>query len=146
MDFFKLLKDEHKEAKDTFQKLLGQDSVEAKDCETLCKKLQVHMEMEEKYLYPRIKKIKDAEDIALEAKLEHEEAKKQIDALLNGKLDEVETKVKLEVLQLEITHHADEEESELFPVAKKHFSSEDVQDITEKMLALKEKATSKATK
>ena len=140
MDFFTLLKEEHQEAKDTFKKLSKQEPADTKLAETLCKKLLLHMEMEEKYFYPKMEAIKEAEHLAIESKLEHQEAKKQIQALLKGSLDEIETKVKLETLQLEIEHHVEEEETEVFPLARKYLSKEDVQKITEQMLALKEKS------
>lgn len=141
MTFFTLLKEEHKEAKDTFKKLLEQDEIDREETEVLCNKLLLHMEMEEKYFYPLIQKAKDEEALELseEAQLEHDEAKKPIKELLSGKLEDVEYKVKLELLQLEITHHADEEEKDLFPKAKELLSAEQVKDITEKMVALKEK-------
>lgn len=146
MNFINVLKDEHKEAKSLFKELLKQDSVEAKECETLCKKLLLHMEMEEKFFYPKVKKIQDTKELALEAKLEHEEAKVQITALLKDELDAIETKVKLETLQLEIEHHVEEEEKELFPLAEKVLSEKEVQEITEKMMQLKERSELKAKK
>jgi hypothetical protein len=141
MNFFTLLKQEHKEAKDTFKTLLDQEEIDRAEAEILCNKLLLHMEMEEKYFYPLISKAKEEEALELseEAQLEHNEAKKPIKELLGGKLDDVAYKVKLELLQLEITHHADEEEKELFPKAKEILSDEQVKDITEKMVALKEK-------
>jgi hypothetical protein len=144
MNFISILKDEHKEAKSLFKELLKQDSVEAKSCEILCKKLLLHMEMEEKFFYPKVKKIKETQELAIEAKLEHEEAKVQITALLKDKLDEIETKVKLETLQLEIEHHVEEEEKELFPLAEKALSENEIQEITEKMIQLKERSEQKA--
>lgn len=140
MNFIGMLKDEHKEAKSLFKELLKQDSVEAKSCEVLCKKLLLHMEMEEKYFYPRVKRIQDTQELAMEAKLEHEEAKVQINALLKDKLNEIETKVKLELLQLEIQHHVEEEEKELFPLAEKVLSEKEIQEITEKMVQLKSRS------
>ncbi len=140
MNFISLLKDEHKEVKSLFKDLLKKESVEAKACETLCKKLLLHMEMEEKYLYPKVKKIKETQELAIEAKLEHQEAKVQINSLLKGNLDEIETKVKLETLQLEIEHHVEEEEKELFPLTEKVLSEKEIQAITEKMLELKEQS------
>ena len=110
----------------------------------LCQKLLLHMEKEEKYFYPIMKKKTEADDEVLEAKLEHEEAKKQIKALMSSDLGDVETKVKLEILQLEIEHHVQEEEDELFPLAEKELSKDEIQSITEKMEALQEKETSKA--
>lgn len=140
MNFFTLLKNEHKDAKDTFKKLLAEDSIDSAETDLLCNKLLLHMDMEEKYFYPRMKQAKETEDLAVEAKLEHTEAKALIRALLKNSLDDIEKKVKLETLQLEIEHHVDEEESDLFPLAKKVLDDDEVKAITEKMLALKEKS------
>lgn len=141
MNFFTLLKQEHKEAKDTFKTLLDQEKIDRKETEVLCHKLLLHMEMEEKYFYPLMDKAKEEKmnDMAEEAKLEHTEAKKPIKELLSGKLDDVAYKVKLELLHLEITHHADEEEKDVFPKAKGILAADQIKDITEKMITLKEK-------
>jgi hemerythrin-like domain-containing protein len=139
MNFFTLLKQEHKEAKDTFKKLLKADKIDRKETQTLCYKLLLHMEMEESYFYPEMEKYKVSKDLSEEANLEHDEAKAFIDALLTSKLDEMAYKVKLEMLQLCIEHHADEEEDELFPVAQKKLSDAQISAITDKMMALKDK-------
>jgi hemerythrin-like domain-containing protein len=140
MNFFTLLKQEHKEAKGLFKELLKADVVDREKAELLCHKLQLHMEMEEKCLYPILDKISSTSDMAEEAELEHAEAKKFIRALLKGNaLDDIEYKVKLEMLHVGIEHHVQEEESEFFPEAEKILSKEQVQEITDNMLALKEK-------
>jgi hemerythrin-like domain-containing protein len=139
-NFFNLLKEEHKEAKDTFKTLLSQETADRHETQVLCQKLLLHMEMEEKYFYPLMESFKATEELSEEAELEHTEAKKFITALQQDKkLDDTEFKVKLEMLQLAIEHHADEEESELFPKAKAKLSEAQVKEITEKMVALKEK-------
>jgi hemerythrin-like domain-containing protein len=97
------------------------------------------MEMEEIYFYPLMEKYKATGELAEEAELEHNEAKKFIDALLKKTLDEAEYKVKLEMLHMAIEHHIEEEENELFPKAKEKLSKAQIEDITQKMLALKEK-------
>lgn len=140
MNFFTLLKQDHKEAKGLFKELLKADVVDREKTELLCHKLQLHMEMEEKCFYPIMDKVSSTADLAEEAELEHAEAKKHLRALLKGNaLDDVEYKVKLEMLRLGIEHHVQEEETEFFPQAEKALSKEQVQEITEKMLALKER-------
>jgi hemerythrin-like domain-containing protein len=139
MNFFTLLKQEHDEAKETFKTLLGGEEIDRDETEVLCQKLLLHMEMEEKYFYPLMEQYKSTEELSEEAELEHTEAKKFIRSLQNNKLDETEFKVKLEILQLAIEHHIEEEESEIFPKAKQKLDKDQVQEITEQMVALKEK-------
>jgi hemerythrin-like domain-containing protein len=145
MNFFNLLKAEHKEAKSEFKALLKLDEPDSERTGVLCQKLLLHMEMEEKYFYPEMEQYKSTEELSEEAQLEHAEAKKIIKSLLNNKLDDVEYKVKLEMLQLAIEHHIEEEEKELFPLAEKKLSAQQVEEISNKMLALKEKKQASIT-
>jgi hypothetical protein len=145
MNFFTLLKQEHKEAKETFDTLLNQEEIDRKETEILFQKLLLHMEMEEKCFYPLMENYKATEELSEEAELEHTEAKKYIRQILSDKLHDVEYKVKLEMLQLCIEHHAKEEEKELFPIARKKLSEKQIQSITEDMMALKQSKQEKAS-
>jgi hypothetical protein len=139
---FSLLKEQHKEAKTLFKEALASDPVDREKAKKVCKKLSLHMELEEKYLYPVMEKIDDTEEIAQEAELEHAEAKKAIKDILADKLDDTELKVKVELLFLEIEHHVKEEETEFFPKIKADLSPEQVEEIKSKMLTLLEKKES----
>ncbi|WP_373532728.1 hemerythrin domain-containing protein [Vampirovibrio sp.] len=144
MNFLTLLKEDHKAVKDQFQRLLKQNPVDKDEAAVLYEKLLLHMAMEERYFYPAIQKIQEAEGITLQANLDHEGAKTQIQALQQKKnLDEISYKVKLDILQMEIMHHIDQEESEVFPVAKSHLSEEELQAMGVAMMALKEAETQK---
>jgi len=98
------------------------------------------MDMEERYLYPVIAKKKALKEEAEEATLEHDAARKLIKELQGGKLDHVERKVKLEMLQLDIEHHVEEEETEVFPKIEEHFSKEQLDAIHDDMKSFKEQA------
>jgi len=139
MNFFNLLKSEHKEVKTKLEELVNSEEIDREECEIVCQKLLLHMEMEEKYFYPVMEDFEETKELAEEAQLEHKESKKFIRSLLNNELDDTEYKVKLEMLQAGVEHHADEEESEFFPKAQEVLSDEEVDEITEKMVALKEK-------
>lgn len=139
MNFITMLKKEHKETKDLFKEILEAEKIDHEKTKQLSSMLLMHMENEEKHLYPVMEKHKEVGDITKEAELEHKEGKKVIKELMGGKLDDVEYKVKLEILQLEIEHHVEEEEKELFPKCKELLSDEDIKAISEKMMAFKEK-------
>lgn len=141
MSFFNLLKEEHQEARKVLKTLVQQENIDKKKTEEICQKLLLHMEMEEKYFYPCVKNVQDTADLEEEAVLEHKEAKRAIKQILGRELDEVAYKVQVEMLQLEIEHHVEEEENELFPKAKKILSKAEVQEITGKMEQLKESKT-----
>jgi iron-sulfur cluster repair protein YtfE (RIC family) len=136
---FSLLKEQHKEAKVLFKEVLASDPVDREKAKKVCKKLSLHMELEEKYLYPVMEEHGDTQETAKEAELEHAEAKKAIKDILADKLDDTELKVKVELLFLEIEHHVKEEESDFFPKIKADLPKEQVEEIKAKMLALMEK-------
>ena len=147
MNFFTLLKNDHKEVKETFQTLLDAKKIDRKATKELCHKLLLHMEMEESFFYPEMEKFKSDKDMSEEAFLEHDEGKRYIDTLLTDtKLSDMEYTVKLEMLKLCILHHAEEEEKELFPEAKEKLSEEQIKQITADMMALKEKKHRVASK
>lgn len=136
---FSLLKEQHKEAKMLFKEALASDPVDRKKAKLVCKKLSLHMELEEKYLYPVMEKKGDTQETAKEAELEHAEAKKAIKDILADKLDDTELKVKVELLFLEIEHHVKEEENDFFPKIKSDLPAEQLEEIKAKMLALLQK-------
>ncbi|MEB3246202.1 MAG: hemerythrin domain-containing protein [Vampirovibrionales bacterium] len=139
MDFFSLLKQEHQEAKDLFEEILDTEPIDRAKTELLCEKLKLHMEMEETFFYPEIEDLKKTKEMTQEGELEHDEAKKYMKALLKSDLDDIEYKVKLEMLKLSVVHHVDEEESDLFPEAKKVLSKTQIDRITDEMKAYKSK-------
>lgn len=145
MTFIKMLKDEHKEILQTLNTLIDQDEPETRKIETLCQKLRLHMEMEESYLYPEMQNMEETREIARMAELEHKEAKKVMDALEAGKLESIECKVKLEMLQLAIEHHIEEEEKELLPKAQSRLPEKRLTEITDKMMALKNRKQKQVT-
>jgi iron-sulfur cluster repair protein YtfE (RIC family) len=140
MTLFTLLKQDHDKVKREFKALMQQDEIDVDVLESICNELTIHMQMEEKYLYPVMQKEESAKEITEEAILEHQEAKKLVDEILDGDLDTTELKVKAEMLQLAIEHHVKEEEDELFAEIKDSLSEDRIDEIAQQMITFKEKA------
>ncbi|MBK8191046.1 MAG: hemerythrin domain-containing protein [Vampirovibrionales bacterium] len=141
MDAFKLLKTDHDQTKEKFKVLLEQDPIDRKAVKDLCKGWKLHMEAEEKFVYPPLKKIKSTEDKSEEGELEHDEAQTYMDALTDDDdMEEMAYKVKLEMLHLAVEHHIEEEEQDLFPLARKALSKEQIEEMTKKVEPLLEKS------
>lgn len=139
MDLLSVLKNDHREVKDLFQKILKEEKIDKKKVATLCQLLSIHMELEEKLFYPELKRHRETKEMAEEAFLEHDEAKKMVRALKKNGLDNAEMKVKCEMLQLAINHHVDEEEGHVFPKAKKVLSGILLQSLGEEFMKGKQK-------
>jgi len=124
MDILTVLKDDHKKVKSLFEQLETTTTAATKTrVEVLAKiesELLVHMEFEEKVLYPAVKAgaEKAGKELTCEAYAEHESAVGCM-AKLNG-LDPSDEmwKAWLMVLKEGVTHHIKEEENELFGYAR----------------------------
>ena len=115
-----LLKEEHDEVKDLFDKFEKEtesDPAAGKaTADKICMELTRHAEMEEQIVYPALQK--QDEDIYYEAEEEHHVAEMlvaEIQAMQPGG----PWKAKVIVLAENVRHHIDEEETEAFPELKK---------------------------
>ena len=137
MSFISLLRQEHREARETLQRLLSLTKVNHAEATSLCYKLLLHMELEETLFYPALQQFKEAKMLLGDINEEHAKAKTFIDALLVDRLTDGESKEKLEKLQLCIEQHITEEEKELFPLALKKLTRVQLHSITAEMKAMK---------
>lgn len=100
-------------------------------------RLEVHADLEEKIFYPACRELgdEDARKMVGESMEEHLIVKRLIKELrgLDGSSDLFESKAT--VLKESVEHHADEEEKDLFPAAKKELGQEELEDLGRKMLA-----------
>jgi hemerythrin-like domain-containing protein len=150
-DAIALLKADHAKVKALFKEADALSdrahAARAKLFEKIDLELTLHTQVEEKLFYPAFKaKTKsntEERDEVLEAFEEHASAKALISKL--EKLDPRDEtyKAKLQVLGEMIEHHVKEEESELFPEARKLLSEEQLVDIGKKIQAMKKRAASK---
>ena len=102
--------------------------------------LDVHAAIEEQIFYPAVQEGRSAEvkDMVLEALEEHKVVKTLLEeiAALTPVDDEFDAKMK--VLQENVEHHADEEETEMFPEARKQLSEEIRNELGARMETRKE--------
>ena len=136
-----LLKADHAEAKKLFKQFerlkKDDDSKGMQQCaQAVCKALTVHAQIEEEIFYPALRAAPNADDALDEANVEHSHIKElvqQVEASHPG--DELfEARVK--VLAEYVDHHAEEEESTIFPKARK--ASVDLVALGEQLAARKE--------
>jgi len=104
--------------------------------------LTIHTKIEEKIFYPQFKeraKKSEQKDEVFEAYEEHAVAKRLIKELEGLEPTDERYKAKLQVLIEAVKHHADEEEKEMFVMAKELFKREELDELGEEILAMKEK-------
>ena len=117
-----LLRKDHETVKKLFDRFeKTKDEGKKKEIvEEACRELKVHATVEEELFYPALRqKIDDKDGLLDEADEEHHEAKILIAELELMKGDEENYDAKFTVLSENVRHHIKEEESEMFPEAKK---------------------------
>ena len=136
-----LLKEDHDKVKKAFKEFEKMDRSDIETCRqvvrSVCEDLRVHTALEEEIFYPAVREAIDDEDIMNEAAVEHEAAKTLIEQLENMEPDDPNYFATFTVLGEYVMHHVKEEESEMFPQAKKA-KELDLQALGEQMRARKE--------
>ena len=143
MEATALLKRDHAAVKALFEEYeAAGDAEQMKQnlFEQIQDELDVHAAIEEQIFYPAVQEGRSAEakDMVLEALEEHKVVKTLLEeiAVLTPADDEFDAKMK--VLQENVEHHADEEEKEMFPEAKKQLSEDIRNELGARMESRKE--------
>jgi len=136
MNAIDLLKSQHREVEKLFSKYEGARGEAAKQrlFETIADKLAVHAAIEEHHFYPAVR-AKRTEDILLESLEEHLAIKRVLADLLELEAGEDTFDAKVKVLQEQVEHHVEEEETDLFPKVAKLLDKETLDALAQEMTA-----------
>jgi hemerythrin superfamily protein len=131
-----LLKQDHREVEALFKayEKLESDKDKLATAQKICLALKVHAQIEEEILYPAERGEVD-DDTIDEAYVEHDGIKKLMAEIEAAKPSDDFYDAKVQVLGEYVTHHVKEEESEMFPQAKK--SDLNLDGIGDKLAARK---------
>jgi hemerythrin superfamily protein len=115
MDITRLLEADHREVEDLFEKIEKAEGEERSPLiEELATSLKAHMELEEEIVYPKMQPV-TGQEMVQEGETEHDLARKALQDVLALAPDEPGFGAALEALKAGITHHVEEEETEMFP-------------------------------
>jgi hemerythrin superfamily protein len=134
MNAIKMLKQQHREVEKLFKQLAAARSEGPRRTafEEIADALAVHATIEERHFYPGVKN-QQTEDILLESVEEHLEVKRLIADLMDMDASDDQFEAKAKVLQENVEHHVEEEETDLFPKVEKLFDEEELEAIGEAM-------------
>lgn len=138
MEPMDLLKKQHREVEALFKKI--QKSEDPQECRQLLEEmrhnLELHMQIEEEIFYPAVREVesKKAEEMVLEAYEEHGVVKLVLERLPEVDPEDERFHAKMTVLSELVKHHVEEEEKEMFKLAKK-IDKEELRSIGERMMA-----------
>jgi hemerythrin-like domain-containing protein len=143
MDALTLLTADHNRVRGLFTRF--QAAHEAEDTTTatelaakIFNELEVHTSIEEAVFYPAVTDLSDSvHDLVVEAYEEHRVAKELVaEARALDPADE-HWAANIKVLIENVEHHAEEEETEMWPPLRKHLSSEQLESLGDRLEAKK---------
>jgi hemerythrin-like domain-containing protein len=143
MNALTLLMDDHKALKKLLSR--GEDTTERavktrhELLDRVTTELRAHEKIEEDILYPALKEHPKAKDIVLEGYQEHHVADLLIKELHATDVTDERWGAKFKVLTEGIEHHIEEEEGDMFKKARDIFSTAELNELGERMEALKER-------
>lgn len=147
-DAIVLLRQDHKEIRKLFREFeqAGEGARKRKGqlVDRILEALTVHTYIENECMYPEVRKLlPDLEDDVLESFEEHHVADVLCMELAMMRPEDERFDAKTTVLIESVTHHMDEEERDWFPQVRAGLGRRRLQELGERMLALKKKAPRK---
>ena len=120
-DAIALLKEDHKSVDALFKRFEKAKGAAAKQklVATICQELKVHAQIEEEIFYPAVREEIEEQDLMDEAAVEHQGIKGLVAQLEGANPDEDMYDAKVTVLAEYVKHHVKEEQTEMFPKARK---------------------------
>ena len=146
MDALSLLKKDHKTVKALFKSIdsAPEGSPRQKSLfDELRLELEVHDAIESKIFYPELKAHPKAKAIVAEAHEEHHVIKLLLAEMQKLAVKDEAWQAKFQVLMENVLHHAEEEESEMFPQARQAFEKAELDELGRKMKILKDEETAR---
>ncbi len=125
MDAIELLKQDHADVREMFQKIeVGSNAAQGKTLfDKIYHALSIHAIVEEQVFYPAIAKYPGFSGLLQDAYKEHAEAKRAMGEISNLDSTSSEWRSKVEKLHKDIEHHVKDEEEKLFPKLQQAMSA-----------------------
>jgi hemerythrin superfamily protein len=149
MDAISLLKKDHATVKELFEreeKLTKKDEAQRVSLfNQINEALTAHATIEEEIFYPAVKKARSehVQDEVREAYEEHKQIKTLLAQIASIKPADETYDIKVKVLKEDVEHHVKDEESEMFPYAKKFLSSSRLKELGAELESRKKQALKK---
>lgn len=143
---FKMLIDDHRKVSKLFKELESSNGKATKArqhvFDQLKNELNLHTDIEEKYMYPLLENEEDTKSMVLEAYEEHNVVKDLLAEIEGEEIGSDTWEAKLKVMQENVEHHVSEEEEELFPDAEDILSEETLNQLAQQIDEAKASAES----
>jgi len=136
-----LLKQDHEKVKKLMEEIDSTTERGVKTREELFTKFKqemtVHERIEEEIFYPRLTEQAKTKDIALEGYEEHHVVDMVMAELADVPYDDERWAAKFTVMKENVEHHIEEEEGEMFKLARRALESDELEELGERMESMK---------
>jgi len=133
MTIFEVIKQDHEKARYLFDKIEKSGRKQTAPLQKLFSQIEeelaIHMEGEERFFYPSLEKDEEAREKVLEAYEEHQVVKTMLGTFNSLAVDDERWGAKLSVLNEIVEHHMQEEEREVFKMARKALGKDQIQQM-----------------
>lgn len=150
MNAFTLLKNDHKKVAALFAEIEPTTERAVKTREEafgkLKEELNLHARIEEMILYPALKKEAETRDITFEGIEEHHVIKVLLAELTGMSVDSEEWTAKVKVLQENVEHHVEEEETKMFKLGREVLTQAQIEELGTRLEAEKNKVSAAAAR
>jgi hemerythrin superfamily protein len=141
VDIYSLIKKDHQEVASLFRRLKASEGF-SETFEQLFAQLredlELHAHAEERVLYSALKEAEGAQELVEEALDDHELVQNLLDELAAMRIDDEAWNEKLKVLEEHVEDHIEEEESDIFNVARQLFSVEQAAELAQRWQTAKQ--------
>jgi iron-sulfur cluster repair protein YtfE (RIC family) len=138
---FELLQQDHREISQMISQIQRSSGQKREHLFSQCSDaLEMHMQIEEDYLYPALEDIDETMDLVRDSYEEHKMIKKQLKEMEKLNVDDPKWDNKLQAMKENIESHVQQEETVLFRQAPKVLSREELDDLNDQIIEEKEAA------
>ena len=149
MDIYSLIKQDHQEVANLFRRLKAAEGFSETSEQLfaqLREELELHAHAEERVWYPALREAEGTQELVEEALDAHELVQELLDELAASRMDDEAWNEKLEVLDEHIEDHIEEEEGDIFDVARQLFSVEQAAELAQRWQMAKQEHMARHTK
>lgn len=139
-----MLEEDHRKVEALFEEYQnGQDPLIA---EQICTELMVHTTVEEQEVYPTVKSdVPGGEDLEAEAEKEHAEVEQLIKQVQQRGFDDPSVPELMLQIEEGVSHHVEEEETEMFPKMRDTLDQRTLEQLGEKAMQAKQQLMQQMT-
>jgi hemerythrin superfamily protein len=135
VDIYNLIKRDHQEVANLFRRLKAAEGFSETSEQLfaqLREELELHAHAEERVWYPALRDAEGTQELVEEALDDHDLVQNLLDELAASRMDDEAWNEKLEVLEEHVEDHIEEEEGDIFDVARQLFSVEQAAELAQR--------------